>query len=124
MLKRRYSVALRVNALILTLVVLIAGGLIASAYWTNKSEVDAFYKDKTSQMTKTLVHFLDGDRMGELAALLRTEKYQALRQQAEDEEKADRVESFLQDHGMLQTWQRPPAGRPWCSWWAILGSNQ
>ena len=101
MLKRRYSVALRVNALILTLVVLIAGGMIASAYWTNKSEVDAFYKDKTSQMTKTLVHFLDGDRMGELAALLRTEKYQALRQQAEDEEKADRVESFLQDHGML-----------------------
>jgi len=101
MKKKMDSVAFRVNALILTLVVVIAGGLIASASIMNRRQVDEFYGTKATQMARTLVNFLDGDRLGALAELLLSGEFQELRQAAAAEENAEPVESFLRERGML-----------------------
>ena len=100
-MKRRHSVSFRVDLLILLAVVVIAGILIASAYFTNAREVDSFYMEKSSQTAKTLGSFLDGDRLEAIAGLLRTEDYQALRQEAAGKEDDTAIRQYLEEHGQL-----------------------
>ena len=60
---RRQSVSHRVNGLLLFLVLAIAGGLIAIAYWANTSQVDEFYRVETVETAATVSSLLNGDRI-------------------------------------------------------------
>ena len=48
-MKRKHSVSLRINLLILVLGIVIASGLVTAAYLTNSRQVDEFYMTRTSQ---------------------------------------------------------------------------
>ena len=100
-MKKRYSVALRMDLLILLGVIVIAGSLIALAYLTNAQEVDAFYMEKALQTARTLVTFLDGDHLKSLSALLQEDEYQAIRVEAGLQGDDTAIRQYLEEHGEL-----------------------
>ena len=100
-MKKRYSVALRMDLLILLGVIVIAGSLIALAYLTNAQEVDAFYMEKALQTARTLVTFLDGDHLKSLSALLQEDDYQAIRVEAGLQGDDTAIRQYLEEHGEL-----------------------
>ena len=100
-MKKRYSVALRMDLLILLGVIVIAGSLIALAYLTNAQEVDAFYMEKALQTARTLVTFLDGDHLKSISALLQEDEYQAIRVEAGLQGDDTAIRQYLEEHGEL-----------------------
>ena len=100
--KRRQSVSHRVNGLLLILVLAIAGGLIAIAYWANTSQVDEFYRVETVETAATVSSLLNGDRIGALRDFLSTPEYQEIRNRAEEAEDEQMIEDCLAENGWLE----------------------
>ena len=100
--KRRQSVSHRVNGLLLFLVLAIAGGLIAIAYWANTSQVDEFYRVETVETAATVSSLLNGDRIGALRDFLSTPEYQEIRNRAEEAEDEQMIEDCLAENGWLE----------------------
>jgi sigma-B regulation protein RsbU (phosphoserine phosphatase) len=100
--KRRQSVSHRVNGLLLFLVLAIAGGLIAIAYWANTSQVDEFYRVETVETAATVSSLLNGDRIGALRDFLSTPEYQEIRNRAEEAEDEQMIEECLAENGWLE----------------------
>ena len=99
---RRQSVSHRVNGLLLFLVLAIAGGLIAIAYWANTSQVDEFYRVETIETAATVASLLNGDRIGALRDFLSTPEYQEIRSLAAETEDEKMIEDCLAENGWLE----------------------
>ena len=100
-MKKRHSISVRVDILILLAVVAVAGVLITTAYLTNANWMDMHFKERAGQSAQTLSAFLDGNRIGQITALLKTDEYQALRAEAEAAKDDTSIRQFLQEHGEL-----------------------
>ena len=106
--KRRQSVSHRVNGLLLFLVLAIAGGLIAIAYWANTSQVDEFYRVETVETAASVSSLLNGDRIGALRDFLSTPEYQEFEERAKDRAEDDsafvtRFMQLFQEAGKMRT---------------------
>ena len=101
-MKRKHSVSLRINLLILVLGIVIASGLVTAAYLTNSQQVDEFYMTRTSQTASTIAANLDPDMISRLLDTILTDEYQATRKEAEAAQDNSRIEKYLLEHGMLE----------------------
>ena len=59
--KRRISLTVKLNALILAIITILAGGLAAIAYQVNSQRVDQYFKQTTAQDASAVAAFMDGD---------------------------------------------------------------
>ena len=73
-MKRRHSVSVRVNLLILLLAIVIGGGLVTAAYLNNSRQVDEFYMSRTSQISSTIASLVFGDDVSMLLKVLLTDE--------------------------------------------------
>ena len=101
-MKRKHSVSLRINLLILVLGIVITSGLVTAAYLTNSQQVDEFYMTRTSQTASTIAANLDPDMISRLLDTILTDEYQATRKEAEAAQDNSRIEKYLLEHGMLE----------------------
>ncbi len=100
-MKRRHSVSVRVNLLILLLAIVIGGGLVTAAYLNNSRQVDEFYMSRTSQISSTIASLANGDDVATLLMVLLTDEYQALRAEAEAAEDEEMIREYLREKGVL-----------------------
>lgn len=105
-MKKIHSVSVRVNLLILLLGIIIGGGLVTAAYVTNTRQVDEFYMTKTAQTSTTIAAHLDTDVIINLLGIVKTDEYQALREEAEAAEDEARVERYLEEKGVLEDYRK------------------
>lgn len=113
--KRRISLTVKLNALILAIIMILAGGLAAIAYHVNSQRVDQYFKQTTAQDASTVAVFMDGDDLQTLLDAVQSEEYSQVREaaiQAQDEESIrDWLEQkglydrFSQTMDMLRTYQ-------------------
>lgn len=59
--KRRISLTVKLNVLILAISVLMAGGLVAIAYRVHSTRTDQYFKQATSEAASAVAAFMDGD---------------------------------------------------------------
>ena len=100
-MKKRSSVSVRINLLILLLVIVICGGLVTAAYTNNSRQIDQTYMTRTSQTAATIASVLDGDHVADILEVLQSEEYQALRSEAAEAGDEGRIEQYLADRGIL-----------------------
>ena len=105
-MKKIHSVSVRVNVLILLLGIIIGGGLVTAAYLTNTRQVDEFYMNKTTQTSTTIAAHLDTDVIINLLGILKTDEYQALREEAEAAKDEARIERYLEEKGALEDYRK------------------
>ena len=105
-MKKIHSVSVRVNALILLLGIIIGGGLVTAAYVTNTRQVDEFYMTKTTQTSTTIAAHLDTDVIINLLGIVKTDEYQALREEAEAAGDEARIERYLEEKGALEDYRK------------------
>ena len=76
------SLSVKLNSVIMVIIIILAGGLAAIAYYVNGQRVDQFFKDNTSEEAKAISYFVDGDFILELRNAVVSQKFQEMREQA------------------------------------------
>ena len=92
--KKHVSLTIKLNALILVITLILAGGLAAIAYQVNSQRIDRYFKDTTARDSSAVAAFMDGDFFQELADAVQTDEFTTMRDAA--------VKAG--DEGMMRDW--------------------
>ena len=103
--KRWVSLTFKLNVLILTITILLAGGLTAIAYQVNSDRVDRYYKQTTSEAASAVAAFMDGDYVARLKKALSTADFQAMHAAAEKAEDEEMVRQWLKDQELYESFE-------------------
>ena len=98
--KGRISLTAKLNALILAIIVILAGGLAAIAYHVNSQRVDQYFKQTTAQDASAVAVFMDGDYLQTLLDAVQTEEFSQLRASALEAEDEQIVRDWLEQKGL------------------------
>lgn len=100
--KGRISLTAKLNALILAIIVILAGGLAAIAYHVNSQRVDQYFKQTTAQDASAVAVFMDGDYLQTLLDAVQTEEFSQLRASALEAEDEQIVRDWLEQKGLYE----------------------
>ena len=100
------SLSVKLNALILTITFLLAGGLSAIAYQVYSQRIDQYFKQTTSEAAATVAAFMDGDFTQTLLDAIRTEEFRLVRAEAIEAEDEDMIRNWLAAQGLYETFRQ------------------
>ena len=100
--KGRISLTAKLNALLLAIIVILAGGLAAIAYHVNSQRVDQYFKQTTAQDASAVAVFMDGDYLQTLLDAVQTEEFSQLRASALEAEDEQIVRDWLEQKGLYE----------------------
>ena len=100
--KRRISLSVKLNALVIAIILAISGGLTAIAYKVNSERVDQYFKQATAGSAATVAGFVDGDWLGDFLDMIQSEEYQQLRARAIEAEDEGLIADYLKENGWYE----------------------
>ena len=98
--KRRVSLTVKLNALILAIIMILAGGLAAIAYHVNSQRVDQYFKQTTAQDAAAVAAFMDGDYIQTLLDAVQSEEFSEVRSSALESEDEEIIRDWLKQKGL------------------------
>ena len=98
--KGRISLTVKLNALILAIIVILAGGLVAIAYHVNSQRVDQYFKQTTAQDASAVAAFMDGDYLQTLLDAIQSEEFSQVRTAALEAEDEAIIRDWLEQKGL------------------------
>ena len=96
------SLAVKLNVLILSIIFILAGGLVAIAYRVNSERVDRYFKQTTAYDAAAVAAFIDGDFARELLQAIQTEDFEQVRSAALAAEDEDLVRNWLWEKNLYE----------------------
>ena len=96
------SLSVKLNSVIMVIIIILAGGLAAIAYYVNGQRVDQFFKDNTSEEAKAISYFVDGDFILELRNAVVSQEFQEMREQASKANDEQMVVDWLTKHELYE----------------------
>lgn len=100
------SLTVKLNILILSITVLLAGGLTLIAYQVNSERVDRYYKQTTSEDASAIAAFMDGDYLARLKAEIAMADYGKIRDAAQRTEDEELIRQWLIDRDLYDSFQK------------------
>ena len=98
--KRRVSLTVKLNALILAIIIILAGGLAAIAYQVNSQRVDQYFKQTTAQDAAAVAAFMDGDYLQTLLDAVQSQEFSKVRSSALESEDEEIIRVWLKQKGL------------------------
>ena len=98
--KRRISLTVKLNALILAIITILAGGLAAIAYQVNSQRVDQYFKQTTAQDASAVAAFMDGDYLQMLLNAIQSEEYSQVREAAIQAQNEELIRDWLEQESL------------------------
>ncbi len=99
------SLTVKLNALILSITILMAGGLTVIAYQVNSERVDRYYKQTTSQAASAVAAFMDGDYLTRLQEEISSADFQQVRFNALEAQNEDLIRQWMVDKDLYTGFQ-------------------
>lgn len=103
--EKRFSIGPKMYLFILTTILFVVVGVSALSYVINVSQIDGYFKRLTSNSAKNVAAFADADFLKELRQTAESEEYQALRDQAEEEDNDELVIDYFREKGIWEKYQ-------------------
>ncbi len=97
--KRRITLSVRLNVLVIAIILALSGGLTAIAYRVNSARVDQYFKDATASAANTVAGFVDGDWLEAFLNMINSGEYQELRARAIEAGDEEMIASYLKENG-------------------------
>ena len=97
---RRYSIKNRLYIFIISVVLLVAVATTLISYIANTKQINDFYKKSTIDNAKNFSVTIDVEFIKELKTIVKSDEYQQLRKQAEDEDNNELIEDYLKNKGL------------------------
>ncbi|MBQ8092518.1 MAG: PP2C family protein-serine/threonine phosphatase [Clostridia bacterium] len=98
--KNWISLSVKLNSVIMVLVMILASGLAAIAYYVNGERVDRFFKENTAEEALAIAYFMDGDVVEKLLTAVESEDFQAMHEKAEETDDEAAVTDWLKTAGL------------------------
>ena len=98
--KSRITLTFKLNALVLAIIIILAGGLAAIAYQVNSQRVDQYFKQTTAQDASAVAVFMDGDYLQALLDAMQSEEFSQVRAAALTAENEEMIRDWLDRHGL------------------------
>lgn len=96
----RFSVGKKMYLFIGLTVFLAAFGMAVISYVINADQIDRYFKNLTITSARNFASFVDADYFRELKAAAASDEYQAIREQAEENDDESLVEDYLREKGL------------------------
>ena len=103
--QKRFAISLKMYIFIVSMILFVVIAVSALAYVINVSQLDGYFKRLTSNSAKNVAALMDVEFLKELRTLAESEEYQALRDQAEEEDDDTLVIAYFQEKGVWEKYQ-------------------
>ena len=104
--KGRISLTVKLNALVLAIMLVLAGGMAAIAYHVNSLRVDQFYKQTAAQDSSAVAVFMDGDFIQTLLDAVQSEDFSRVRDAALEAEDEGIIRDWLVQKGLYDRYSQ------------------
>lgn len=84
--RKSFSIRLKMYIFVVITILSVAFGTSAIAYSTSVDQIDRYYKQNTADNARNFASMVDGDFLRELRAAAESEEFQAIRDQAEEDD--------------------------------------
>ena len=101
--KKFFSIRLKMYIFVIITILSVAFGTSTIAYTTGADQIDRYYKQNTADNARNFASMVDGDFLRELRRAAESEEFQAIRNQAEENDDEAPVEQYLREKGL---WDR------------------
>ena len=101
--RKSFSIRLKMYIFVVITILSVAFGTSAIAYSTSVDQIDRYYKQNTADNARNFASMVDGDFLRELRAAAASEEFQAIRDQAEEDDDEAPIEEYLREKGL---WDR------------------
>ena len=98
----RNSIRVKMYIFVIITVLSVAFGTAAIAFNASADQIDRYYKQNTADNARNFASMVDGDFLAGLRAAAASEEFQALREQAEEEDDEALIEDFLREKGLWE----------------------
>ena len=100
--EKRTSLGMKLYAFIIITVFGVALGTAFTVYQLNVGQIDRYYKQVAYDSAANFASFVDGDYMAELRAVVESDEFQKLRDEAEGNDDEDAVQEYLEEKGLWE----------------------
>ncbi|MBR6101073.1 MAG: diguanylate cyclase [Ruminococcus sp.] len=100
--KRRFPLGAKLYLFIIITVFAATFGAAFLAYRINVSQIDNYFKNLAKHTARNFASFVDPDFLDELNTVASAEEYQALREQAEEDEDEAVIQEYLTEKGLWE----------------------
>ena len=104
--KQSISIRLKLYFFIIAIILTVVVGTSVAAYKMNAAQIDGYYKQSAADNAYNCSTMVDGDYLKELRRIGESEEYQAIREQAEEEENDQLVRDYLEEKGMWEEYSK------------------
>jgi sensor histidine kinase regulating citrate/malate metabolism len=98
--KRRFTIEKKMYLFIFAMIFFAVASVCLFSYIINVSQIDGYFKQLTLDNAQNVASLIDADFYKELRTIAESEEYQAIRDQAEEEDDDELVIEYLQEQGM------------------------
>ena len=106
--KRRFSVGAKMYLFVTMTVVVVALASLLISYYINANQIDNYFKGLTLDSARNMASFADAEFLKELKSVAASDEFQALREEAEENDDESVIEEYLKQKGL---WERYIAQR-------------
>ena len=101
--KKRFSIRLKMYIFVIITILSVAIGTSTITYKTGADQIDRYFKQNTADNARNFASMVDGDFLRELRSAAASEEFQAIRNQAEENDDEAPIEAYLREKGL---WDR------------------
>lgn len=101
--KKRFSIRFKMYIFVIITILSVAIGTSTITYNTGAHQIDRYFKQNTADNARNFASMVDGDFLRELRSVAASEEFQAIRNQAEENDDEAPIEAYLREKGL---WDR------------------
>lgn len=106
MKQRRISLRIKLPIFLMLTVLIAAFGTAAIAFITSVNQINTYYKQCTADNARNFASLVDADFLLELRRAAETDEFQALRDEAEENEDEEPIREYLTEHGFWEKYEQ------------------
>lgn len=107
--KKRFSIGRKMYIFVIITILASTFGTAGISYYINANQIDEYYKTIARDSARNLASFLDADYFSKLKEMAASEEYQAIRDQAEEEDNEEIIQEYIENAGLWEQYQESRA---------------
>ena len=96
----RFSIGIKIYLFVTLTVIVVSFASLLISYNVNVNQIDSYFKNLTLESARNFASFVDADFLRELRDTVITDEYQAIRDQAEEDDDEQPIMEYLQEKGL------------------------
>ncbi|MCR4644191.1 MAG: GGDEF domain-containing protein [Oscillospiraceae bacterium] len=103
--RRRFSISTKIYLFVTMIVLVIAGGTAVISYLISARQIDNYFKRLAYNTAENYASLSDPDFLARLRVIAESDEYQAIRDQAEEDDDEAAIQAYFEEQGIWEEYQ-------------------